>query len=147
MKIDIGIYDKEIKKRFSKKDMADFLYTHLDEYGDKRSDILKAIEYALGENDKPGGFIILAIHDKAIVGVVVINNTLMSGYIPEHILVYIAVNGDYRGEGIGKQLMEKTIEHCEGDIALHVEKDNPAIFLYEKMGFTTPYLEMRLKKH
>jgi ribosomal protein S18 acetylase RimI-like enzyme len=146
MKIEIGLYEKEFEKRFNKDDIADFLFTHLDEYGDKRVDILKAISYALGENKKPGGFITLAIHENSIIGVVVINNTLMSGYIPEHILVYIAVNGNYRGEGIGKKLMKLSITHCEGDIALHVEKDNPARFLYEKMGFTTPYLEMRLKK-
>jgi ribosomal protein S18 acetylase RimI-like enzyme len=40
--------------------------------------------------------------------------------------------------------MNKAIELTEGDIALHVEKDNPARFLYEKVGFTNPYLEMRL---
>jgi ribosomal protein S18 acetylase RimI-like enzyme len=146
MKIEIGLYEKEFEKRFSKDDIADFLFNHLDEYGDKRVDILKAISYALGENQKPGGFIVLAAHDHSIIGAVVINNTLMSGYIPEHILVYIAVNGNYRGEGIGKKLMKLSIDHCEGDLALHVEKDNPARFLYEKMGFTTPYLEMRLKK-
>jgi GNAT superfamily N-acetyltransferase len=146
MKIEIGLYEKEFDKRFTKDDIADFLFNHLDEYGDKRVDILKAISYALGENQKPGGFIALAVHDHSIIGAVVINNTLMSGYIPEHILVYIAVNGNYRGEGIGKKLMKLSIDHCEGDLALHVEKDNPARFLYEKMGFTTPYLEMRLKK-
>ena len=42
--------------------------------------------------------------------------------------------------------MQKAIDYCKGDIALHVEADNPAKHLYEKMGFTNPYLEMRLKK-
>jgi len=42
--------------------------------------------------------------------------------------------------------MKKAIEHAEGDIALHVEANNPAKKLYEKPGFTNPYLEMRLKK-
>jgi ribosomal protein S18 acetylase RimI-like enzyme len=70
----------------------------------------------------------------------------MEDYIPENILVYIAVDGDYRGKGIGKKLMEKTIEQADGNIALHVEPDNPAKYLYEKMGFTNKYLEMRLDK-
>jgi ribosomal-protein-alanine N-acetyltransferase len=47
---------------------------------------------------------------------------------------------------MGKKLMQSTIDNSEGDIALHVEKDNPAKFLYEKMGFTNPYLEMRWKR-
>ncbi len=34
----------------------------------------------------------------------------------------------------------------DGDIALHVEPDNPARFLYEKYGFTNKYLEMRYKR-
>ena len=70
----------------------------------------------------------------------------MSGFIPEHILVYIAVHAEYRGQGLGKQLMEHIIEATDGDIALHVEADNPAKHLYEKYGFTNKYLEMRLKK-
>jgi ribosomal protein S18 acetylase RimI-like enzyme len=43
--------------------------------------------------------------------------------------------------------MQKTLSLAQGDIALHVEKDNPAIGLYEKIGFTTPYLEMRFKRN
>ena len=70
----------------------------------------------------------------------------MSGYIPENILVYIATDKNSRGKGLGKILMAKTIDITQGDIALHVEADNPAKHLYEKMGFTNPYLEMRLKK-
>ena len=70
----------------------------------------------------------------------------MEGYIPENILVYIAVNKDFRGKGLGKQLMEKAIGFATGSIALHVEPDNPAKKLYEKLGFTNKYLEMRLQR-
>jgi ribosomal protein S18 acetylase RimI-like enzyme len=42
--------------------------------------------------------------------------------------------------------MEMAIEHTQGNIALHVEPDNPARKLYEKLGFTNKYLEMRLNK-
>ena len=70
----------------------------------------------------------------------------MKGYIPENILVYIAVHNKTRGKGVGKRIMQKAIEIAEGDIALHVEPNNPAKFLYEKLGFENKYLEMRLKK-
>ena len=138
--------DSENPTQFSRDDIADFLYHHLDEYGDSKEAILKCIAYAYG--DKPGqdGFILIAHEESTIVGAVIINHTNMNGYIPEHILVYIAVDAEQRGKGIGKQLMEHIIEATDGDIALHVEPENPAKFLYEKYGFTNKYLEMRLHK-
>lgn len=134
------------KSSITKEDIVDFLYVHLDQYGDEKKDILKCLDYALNDQSGQGGFILVAHDEDQIVGAVIINNTGMSGYIPENILVYIAVNRQFRGKGIGKQLMERTIKETRGDIALHVEPDNPAKFLYEKYGFTNKYLEMRLKK-
>jgi ribosomal protein S18 acetylase RimI-like enzyme len=70
----------------------------------------------------------------------------MGGYIPEHILVYIAVDGRMRGKGVGKALMEEAILKTPGDIALHVEPHNPARRLYERLGFESKYLEMRFSQ-
>jgi len=138
--------DKEQSPKFSRDEIAEFLYHHLDEYGDRKEDILKSIAYAYGDHPGQDGFVLVADDDEKIVGTVVINDTNMSGYIPEHILVYIAVHGDQRGKGLGSKMMEKVIDATKGDIALHVEPENPAKFLYEKFGFTNKYLEMRLKK-
>ncbi|MCB0562769.1 MAG: GNAT family N-acetyltransferase [Phaeodactylibacter sp.] len=128
-----------------KNKIADFLFEHLDQYGDKREDIMRALEYALKETASHGGYVVTGFRKEKIVGAVVINQTGMKGYIPENILVYIAVDGGRRGEGIGKKLMKKAISLANGDIALHVEPDNPARHLYEKLGFTNKYLEMRLQ--
>jgi ribosomal-protein-alanine N-acetyltransferase len=105
---------------------------------------LKCVKYALDPNR--GGNIIIGFDEGKIVGLTILNNTGMNGYIPENILVYIAVDGSKRGKGYGKQIMQKAIEITEGAIALHVEPDNPAKGLYEKLGFTNKYLEMRLQK-
>ncbi len=129
-----------------KNEIADFLFTHLDQYGDKKEDILKCLDYALSSFGHQGGFVVLCREKSNIKGAVVVNQTGMSGYIPENILVYIAVHSDQRGKGVGKSLMQKAINMAKGDIALHVEPDNPAKFLYEKLGFTNKYLEMRFKK-
>jgi GNAT superfamily N-acetyltransferase len=123
--------------------IADFLFTHLDQFGDARGDILKAMNYALGKDGRPGGFILAGKKGDEVVGSVVVNETGMKGYIPENILVYIAVHDGYRGEGLGKKLMRKALDTAEGAVALHVEPDNPARYLYEKLGFTNKYLEMR----
>lgn len=124
--------------------IANFLFTHLEQYGDKTEDILKCIDYAM--NPEKGGSIVIGLDDDKIVGIVILNNTGMGGFIPENILVYIAVDNSQRGKGYGKKLMQKAIDTAKGDIALHVEPDNPAKMLYEKLGFTNKYLEMRLTK-
>ena len=138
-------FDKLTSIRSNK--IVNFLYEHLEQYGDKKADIEKAIQYAMQESSSPGGIVLeMTDPDGKIAGAVVVNKTGMEGYIPENILVYIAVHNDSRGNGIGKRLMKAAIKRSKGDIALHVEPDNPAKFLYEKLGFENKYLEMRLKK-
>jgi len=132
---------KEEKEHF-----IEFLYEHLEQYGDSRAAIGNCIDFAMKEIPSFGGLMLVNYADNEIVGMTVMNQTGMKEYIPENILVYIATHKDQRGKGIGKQLMKKTIDLADGNIALHVESDNPAKFLYEKYGFENPYLEMRLKK-
>lgn len=136
----------QLKGTYSEKAISDFLFEHLQEYGDPKSQIKSCLDFSMGKNGGLGGFTVVATDNEKIIGVVIINKTGMGGYIPENILVYIATHQAYRGKGIGKAIMQEAIKHTEGDVALHVEKDNPARFLYEKLGFTNPYLEMRLKK-
>ncbi|WP_312076155.1 GNAT family N-acetyltransferase [Chryseobacterium sp.] len=131
-----------------RKEIIEFLFENLEQYGDPEDDISKAVDYALGLNNSPGGQIFTARDENTglIVGAVVLNKTGMSSYIPENILVYIATSKNVRGQGIGKKLMQRAIDSSEGAIALHCEPDNPARFLYEKLGFSSKYLEMRLNK-
>lgn len=131
-----------------KQEIVQFLFKHLEQYGDPEKDISDAINYALGFENKPGGHVITARDEKTnhLVGAVVVNKTGMSGYIPENILVYIATDKEVRGKGIGKNLMQEAIDSSQGDIALHCEPENPALHLYKKLGFSSKYLEMRLKK-
>ncbi|MFC6269317.1 GNAT family N-acetyltransferase [Frigoriflavimonas asaccharolytica] len=145
--LQIQTFTPENKPSEKEKDnIAEFLFKSLEEYGDPKSDILKCMEYAMKETESFGGSINVATLDSEIVGAVIINKTGMKDYIPENILVYIATDATKRGQGIGRKLMEKAIETSDGNIALHVEADNPAKILYEKLGFTNKYLEMRLVK-
>ncbi len=141
------IFNEQNKPSESEKsEVVDFLFDNLQEYGDPKHQIERAIDYSTKEFTSFGGFTMLLIEEEEIRAAVVVNKTGMDGYIPENILVYIATDKNHRGKGIGKMLIQSTIEQTEGDIALHVEADNPAKKLYEKFGFTNPYLEMRLKK-
>jgi len=145
MKISIYNYLNTIGTN-EKKELVDFLYLHLDEYGDKWDDMESAVNYALDPNPAFGGFILTIEEQGEKKGVVVMNKTRMKGYIPENILVYIVVHKEARGQGIGKKLMQEAIQNTKGDIALHVEPNNPARHLYESVGFTNPYLEMRYNR-
>ncbi len=128
-------------KEFTNDAIASFLEIHLGRFGDKKEDILKCLDYVF----KKGGNITLGIENRQIIGAVIVNETGMDGYIPENILVYIAVHENQRGKGMGSKLMKKAIDNATGSIALHVEPDNPAKKLYERLGFTNKYLEMRLQ--
>lgn len=146
-KLNVVVYNEANKpSQKDKEDIVDSLFTHLEEFGDPKEDIERAVKYAVMDAPSFGGFVMVGYENDQIAGTVVINKTGMKGYIPENILVYIAVNKDMRGKGYGKSLMEKALEGCVGNVALHVEPDNPAVKLYEKIGFTNKYLEMRYSK-
>lgn len=125
--------------------LISFLFEHLEQYGDEASAIEKAIVYA-NSRQTPGGYVLELLEDGQLVSVAVVNKTGMGDYIPENILVYLATHKDKRGQGLGSQLMQHLVELVQGDIALHVEPQNPAKGLYEKFGFSNKYLEMRLIK-
>ena len=137
---------EEMGKDVSQNELVNFLHTHLDRFGDSNQAINKCIDYAFSAKDGCGGFVIGGFIDGELVGAVVMNNTGMGGYIPENILVYVAVNSKFRNQGIGGKLVKHVIENCKGDIKLHVEYDNPAKKLYERIGFENKYAKMRLIK-
>ncbi|MBS3740745.1 MAG: GNAT family N-acetyltransferase [Candidatus Cloacimonetes bacterium] len=122
----------------------EFLHNHLDKFGDSREAIKAAIEYTFSEEKGKGGFLLAALENDKLIGALVMNHTGMTHYIPENILVYIAVHEDFRGKGLGTKIIDKAREITQGEIALHVEYDNPAKKLYERLGFDNKYAEMRL---
>lgn len=139
-----SVYNNE--SEINNEEIIQFLHEHLGKYGDSHDQISKAVDYAMDSSEARGGFILCAYEQDEMVGAVVINDTSMEGYISRHILVYIAVHKNYRGQGIGKNLIGKVVELCTGNIALHVEYDNPARLLYQKLGFKSKYAEMRYEQ-
>ena len=106
--IETKIFDSINKPDFvEKSEIIDFLFKHLQEFGDPKKDIQKAIDYSLKEFTSFGGFTMVILEDNILVGATVVNQTGMGGYIPENILVYIATHKEYRGRGFGKNLMQK----------------------------------------
>jgi ribosomal-protein-alanine N-acetyltransferase len=123
--------------------LAEFLHENMRPYEDTLPDIRRALDYALSAGGSPGGFILAALREHDPVGAIVILNTGMGGYVPEHLLLFVGVRPVDRGQGIGAWLIREALQRCRGQVKLHVEYDNPAKRLYERLGFTTKYAEMR----
>lgn len=127
--------------------ISKFLFEYSGEARDTESAIRKSILYAAKEIPGLGGYVFIMEHNNDILGAIVVNRTGMNEYIPENILVYIAVKTAYREKGIAKALIEHTIKYCDGDISTHIHKDNPVVELFEKQGFKPRNIEMRLVRN
>lgn len=138
--------EKELETLVGRGLFVDSMFEFLEQYGDPKDQINTCIDYAFSDSPGMGGFILAGLEDGKFIGGVIMNRTGMSGYIPDNILVYVAVNSACRGKGYGKKLCIEAVEQSDGDVKLHVEFDNPAKGLYEHIGFTNKYAEMRFIK-
>jgi GNAT superfamily N-acetyltransferase len=123
--------------------VARFFHETMEPYNDPLEYVEKALDYALVPGEGRGGFVMLAHDDEQLLGALCMIDTGMSGYIPEHILLFVTVSPEARGRGVGGKLIRHSLDQCEGDVKLHVEYENPAKRLYERLGFTSKYAEMR----
>jgi len=122
-----------------------FLHESLKPYEDTPEDIERGLRDTLTAEGREGGFLLISEYRDEITGALVMQKTGMTGYIPENLLLFVAVSPEQRGKGLGRKLIEYALSLVEGNVKLHVEYDNPAKRLYERIGFTSKYAEMRYK--
>ena len=127
-------------------DLAKFLYDSLKPYEDPLPEVKQGIFDALEPSCGEPGFVLITEIDQKVVGALLMLRTGMKGYIPENLLLMVAVDPSTRGKGIGAQIIKRSFEIADGDVKLHVEYDNPAKRLYERLGMTSKYAEMRFIK-
>lgn len=120
-----------------------FFHETMKPYHDSLSDVERALDYALVPEKGQGGFVMLAHRGEELLGALCMLKTGMGGYVPENLLLFVTVSPEARGQGIGGRLIRHCLAETEGDVKLHVELDNPAKRLYERLGFETKYAEMR----
>jgi GNAT superfamily N-acetyltransferase len=126
--------------------LVDFFHETMKPYEDTREDINSALDYMFSQDRYAGGYLMLGKLNGKLAGAVLMLHTGMGGYVPEDILLFISVDPELRGKGIGGRLMEQCWQESPGDVKLHVDFDNPARRLYERMGMKHVYAEMRLKR-
>jgi GNAT superfamily N-acetyltransferase len=124
-------------------DVARFLEGALQPFHDPRKDIARGISDALSPEPPGRGFVVLAMLEGSLAGALVMLRTGMTGYVPENLLLYVAVAPEHRGKGIGGRLCRQAMDAVDGEVKLHVEYENPARRLYERRGVESRYAEMR----
>ncbi|MEJ2367348.1 MAG: GNAT family N-acetyltransferase [Acidobacteriota bacterium] len=139
-------HESEFPSWLNLQQFAEFMHESLKPYEDTVPDILSGVRYALSGDADKGGYVILGISGDKPLGAVVMLDTHMKGYIPSTLLLFVAVDPSMRGKGLGRKLIEKALSEAPSDVKLHVEYENPAKRLYERIGFTTKYAEMRYHK-
>jgi alanine racemase len=138
--------ENELPEWMNVYDILNFLQMHLIPFEDPKEVINTAVDYALSAHPSGKGFILAATLKKVILGIVVCVQIDKIGIIPENLIVYVCVHQNYRRKGLGSRLLREAIDCAKGDVKLHVEKSNPAVKLYKKLGFTDDYIEMRFLK-
>ncbi len=143
IRIEVVRTPEQLAEIVDEEDLVSFLHRSLVPFEDEPRDIRRGIRHAIGEEGNGPGFVLLALEEEEVRGALVMLDTGMSGFVPENLLLYLAVDPDTRGSGIGGRLCRTAVEEAPGQVALHVEYDNPARRLYERLGFETKYAEMR----
>lgn len=126
--------------------ITNFLYEHLEDCKDPKNVIRTSLKYAAKEITSLGGYAFVMKKNDEIIGAIVINKTGMSEYQSENLMTYLAIHKNYRKQGFATQLINKTVDYCNGNITLNIKRENNAIRLFEKNGFESKKIKMTLHK-
>ncbi len=138
--------DKQLPSWLDRTSLIHFIHQSMSPWNDSHGDISRGLDYAFSKDEGRGGFLVLATREKEMCGCLLMLSTGMGGYIPENLLLFVSVDPTLRGHGLGTKIINRALQECKGAIKLHVEHENPAKRLYERLGFTSKYAEMRLSR-
>lgn len=122
--------------------VVNFLCKHTDNAC--KAEIQDAVDYAIKNKPSFGGFVMVAKSGEEIISIIVANRTGMEGYNAGHIFVYTTLHREYQQETMFQQHMQKAIDYANGNVAMHVAPNNPALKFFKKLGFKAEFLELRL---
>jgi len=127
-------------------EVSRFFHEMMKPYNDRIEDVDRGLAYAFSKAEGKGGFLVLGRYEGKLSSALLMLRTGMAGFVPENILLFVGTRPELRGKGIGGAVCKRAIDLCDGAVKLHVEYDNPAKRLYERLGFESKYAEMRLER-
>ncbi|MCB1059708.1 MAG: GNAT family N-acetyltransferase [Calditrichaeota bacterium] len=138
--------DRQLPKWLDRTALVHFIHSTMTPWQDTQGDISRGLDYAFSKESGKGGFLVLATRREELCGMLLMLNTGMGGYVPENLLLFVSVDPKLRGHGLGTKIIDRALKECKGAVKLHVDFENPAKRLYERIGFTHKYAEMRLAR-
>jgi hypothetical protein len=126
--------------------LTKFIYQYQVQNDFTEQGIRKAIQYAAKERPGFGGLIVTAEEGNEVIGAVILNKTGFEGYLPENLLVSIAVHHNYENKDVYRKIVDYVINYCCGDIGVQLKETNPLVPFFENQGFEYNYIQMNLKQ-
>ena len=120
-----------------KTELVNFLNTYQENPELDLSIIKHLVDYALKEIYSFGGFIVTEEDDQKIIGVMVINNTGMQGYMPNNLIVASAFIPGMLMQGARKRLIQKVMHFTKGDTAYLINSPQEKEQLQKNLGIKT----------
>jgi len=118
-----------------KPSLTDLVIRLLAPYDDAPEATLDAVDNAIRH-----GHAYLAMNAGTPIGVCIVINFRLNGFIPTHHMAFLGVDKNHRRNGLAKKLFNLATHDSGGEMSLHVDLDNEAAMaFYEKQGCNRLY--------
>ncbi|MCB0663828.1 MAG: hypothetical protein KDC24_13865 [Saprospiraceae bacterium] len=125
---------------FEKLGVIKFLEQHI---GVSKAKIQMAVEYAIKDCPSFGGLILVVTQAEEPVAVAIIHKAGANGHQAKHTLAYYAISEKFQTEEFVSDFFDKLINLSNGDLAMHLDANDPVLGVFQKMGFQQHRVEYR----
>ena len=117
--------------------LVNFIFDYQENAALNRALITHLIDYALKEISSFGGFVVTEEMDNELLGVMVVNNTGMEGYMPNNLIVASAFLPITGKEGSRKRILQKIMYTTRGDVTLLIKDAHQQEIASNNLGLKT----------
>ena len=111
--------------------LINFICDYQEDTSLEKSIITHLVDYALKEISSFGGFVVTEEKQEEILGIMVVNNTGIEGYMPNNLIVLGTFLPNIGKEGSKKRILQKNMHITRGEAALLIKKSyQPKNFLH-----------------